>query len=140
MFLHIVMALTADRERPPVCILRSDEHGEIKHTVRTMWGERENIERRMSIRPTSFTGEHQQCGWIACYSNNVLNFPRTSITTSIGRLHILSAALARQSRLFTWSARIAPLTGCPSGTLTSKGYPLTWLVIGQSSANPTLAL
>jgi len=70
----------------------------------------------------------------------VLNFCTTSLNAADGNLQANSAFLAFQSRLFTWSDKIAPLTSNPSGILISKGYPLTWLVMGQRMAKPTFPL
>ncbi len=57
-----------------------------------------------------------------------------------GKEPINSAFLVRQSKLFTWSERMAPVTDRPGGTTTSKGYPLIWFVIGQKRASPTFSL
>ena len=67
-------------------------------------------------------------------------FAETSFTKLSGSRPINSAARVLQSKLFTWSARTAPVTDNPVGTRTSNGYPLTWLVIGQQRARPTFAL
>src|SRR5262249_27480603 len=50
---------------------------------------------------------------IACIS--VLSFESNSSITEPGREQIIVAFLARQSRLFTWSDRIAPWTFEPAG-------------------------
>ena len=50
------------------------------------------------------------------------------------------ARRARQSMLFTWSARMTPETFARCGRATSNGYPFAWLVMGQTSARPTFAL
>jgi len=71
---------------------------------------------------------------------SVCSFCITSSTVPKGNLQTNSACLIFQSRLFTWSDKIAPLIFNPSGINTSNGYPLIWLVIGQRIANPTLLL
>jgi len=48
-------------------------------------------------------------------------FARTSAVVASGKWQMGSACRARQSRLLTWSERIAPWTGRLSGTSTSKG-------------------
>jgi hypothetical protein len=50
------------------------------------------------------------------------------------------ALLTRQSRLFTWSDRMAPCTSSPWGSTTSNGYPLICEVTGQKRARPTFRL
>ena len=72
--------------------------------------------------------------------NNVFSLFKALIATSSGRRHINSIFLIFQSRLFTWSVRMAPEIFRPSGINTSNGYPFTWLVTGQNIASPTFLL
>src|SRR6267143_4706129 len=65
---------------------------------------------------------------------------RIPLTSASGRRSTNFACRARQSRLFTWSARTTPATGRPLGTVTSKGYPLTRLVMGQKKAKTNFAV
>jgi hypothetical protein len=51
-------------------------------------------------------------------------FCSTSDIVLGGKVPSNSAFRVRQSKLFTWSERIAPVTDRPAGTTTSKGYPL----------------
>ena len=53
--------------------------------------------------------------------NNVPSFCKTSDIVLDGNVQISSAFLARQSRLLTWSDRMAPVTGRPAGRRTSNG-------------------
>ncbi len=56
------------------------------------------------------------------YANSsVPSLLRTSATVRRGMVQIGSTPLARQSKLFAWSARITPVTGNPEGNGTSKG-------------------
>lgn len=59
---------------------------------------------------------------------------RTSSTSAPGDFPANSARRCFQSKLFTWSQSTAPETGSPEGMSDSKGYPFTWLVMGQASA------
>ncbi len=54
-------------------------------------------------------------------SSNIPALLTTSCMIGSGNLAIFSASLARQSKLLTWSARITPLMGNPSGRATSNG-------------------
>ena len=67
-------------------------------------------------------------------------FSSTSSIESAGNEATTSALRARQSKLLTWSDSTTPATFRPGGMTTSKGYPLTWRVIGQNKARPTLPL
>ena len=53
--------------------------------------------------------------------NNVASFWSTSEIVPVGKVHINSAFLARQSKLLTWSDKIAPAIGNPAGIRTSNG-------------------
>ena len=68
------------------------------------------------------------------YSKSTPTFSRTSPTTRRGARQAKRARRARQSRLFSWSARTAPETALWDGRRTSKGYPLILEVMGQQSA------
>ena len=59
---------------------------------------------------------------------------RTSSTVPAGIESAGTALRLRQSMLLNWSDRITPVRLNPAGRATSKGYPLTCLVIGQRSA------
>ena len=66
------------------------------------------------------------CNWPMIHEslycdNNVINFWSTSEMVSVGKVHSNSAFLARQSKLLTWSDKIAPATGNPAGRRTSNG-------------------
>jgi len=75
-----------------------------------------------------------------CYCNKVIVFSRILSVMSFEIEPMNDAFLVFQSRLFNWSASTTPVTLPLSGRGTSNGYPLTWLVTGQHSANPTRPL
>ena len=56
-----------------------------------------------------------------CYNSSVLNFCIASEMVSAGKGQSNSVLRARQSKLLTWSDKIAPVTGNPAGIRTSKG-------------------
>lgn len=83
-----------------------------------------------------------RCGDRFYYGRGIKVLSRviTSTVISSGALQANSTFLSCQSKDFTWSASTTPDTAKPSETVTSNGYPLTFVVIGHTKASRTRRL
>ena len=115
---------------------------ENRSSIATLKGTRgpPNSEKQVLLVSPNYSSAMSSRSHFHPYCRSEASFPRTSSTTSVGADPLMSACRARQSRHFTWSARITPDTVPSAGRSTSNGYPFRWLVIGQQRASPTFRL